>query len=162
MNRQCFCLLFLLRRLNISSKNLTIGSISLKMRTLSLIFLQRLAWHAKLFQGHRKPNPETSLSRPLFGCILKWVSEVGDEREHTEWLIKSCWWFLPAYMAGWQLVLSLQWAAIRPVRELDGNCAVGYARVNIHDRQKRMWTSPWSPNSVAKSLSFAQCREPWK
>ncbi|GIJ81525.1 hypothetical protein Asppvi_000024 [Aspergillus pseudoviridinutans] len=104
----------------------------------------------------KNPDPrEPPFSRPLFGYVLKWVSEVGDKATLDGLLNHVDRYFQPTWEDGGlyypvkpQEPDSLNWTEVEP---LTGNSAVGYARLNVFDGQRKMWTDPWTPKHVSSA-----------
>lgn len=98
--------------------------------------------------------PDSPFPRPLFGYILMWVSELGDEKtlqgilNHVDEFLQPEW-----ERGGLYYPVNTQesnddgnWTGVEP---FTGNSAVGYARLNVFDGQRLMWTKPWTPENVS-------------
>lgn len=96
------------------------------------------------------------LPRPTFGYVVQWVSEVGDESTLSGLLSHADQYMQPTWAHG-GLYYSTNstrcdqdgnWVEVDP---FTGNGAIGYARLNVSDGQRKMWTNPWTPEQVRKA-----------
>jgi hypothetical protein len=99
--------------------------------------------------------PELPFSRPQFGYVLEWVSEVGDKAMLEGLLNHADRYFQPTWQDGGlyypvqpQEPDSMNWTEVEP---FTGNSAIGYARLNVFDGQRKMWTDPWTPDHVSSA-----------
>lgn len=106
---------------------------------------------------HPSGEPEPPFPRPMFGYILKWVSEVGDHGTLDGLLTHVNRFFKPTWQEGGLYYLVNEqksdengnWTEVDP---FTGNSAVGYARLNIFNGQRKMWTDPWTSEYVSAAL----------
>ncbi|KAL3477569.1 hypothetical protein BJX99DRAFT_246137 [Aspergillus californicus] len=101
-------------------------------------------------------EPELPFSRPIFGYVSQWVSEVGDESTlnglltHAERFFRPTWvnggLYYPANPA--RVDEHGNWTEMEP---FTGNSALGYARLNVRGGQRKMWTDPWTPEHVTNA-----------
>jgi len=92
--------------------------------------------------------------QPLFGYVVEWLSELGKTTELNALLAYADTRFNPAWEKGGlfyprndQIVdEDGEWTFVDP---FSGNAAIGYARLNVEDGQKKMWESPWTRQEVA-------------
>lgn len=93
-------------------------------------------------------------TKPVFGCILEYVSEVGP-REHLHGLLKHadevfnpCWNKGGLYYQRCDQVVSDagEWTFCDP---FTGNALVAYARLNVEDGQRKMYEKPWTHEKLA-------------
>ncbi|KAJ6489608.1 hypothetical protein C8R47DRAFT_1014826 [Mycena vitilis] len=95
------------------------------------------------------PAPAREFSRPDFGYVVQWASEVADAPtldgllRHADMFLKPTWekgglfyprCDVPEDAAG-------NWTRMDAYT---GNAAIAYARLNVHDGQKTMWAAPWT------------------
>jgi len=93
-------------------------------------------------------------TQPLFGYVIKWLSELGRAAELEAFLAHADQRFNPTWKSGGlfyprndQIVDdNLEWTFVDP---FSGNAAIGYARLNVQDGQKKMWDQPWTREDVA-------------
>lgn len=98
----------------------------------------------------RKP----ALDAPEFGYMVHWLSELGktseldallryaDERLHPTWENGGL--FYPRHDE--LMNEDLEWTLMDP---FTGNAAIGYARLNVADGQKKMYETPWTFEDLA-------------
>ncbi|KAJ7238510.1 hypothetical protein B0H12DRAFT_1137398 [Mycena haematopus] len=102
------------------------------------------------------PAAKRAFSRPDFGYIAQWVSEVGEDAT-VEGILRHADTFLnPTWERG-----GLFYPRHDEPEDADGNwtrmdaytgnAAIGYACLNVLDGQKKMWEAPWSREHLAHS-----------
>ncbi len=99
-------------------------------------------------------RPEPPFPRPLFGYVIKWVSEVGDQRTLDGLITHADRYLNPTWKnGGLYYALNEQrsdedgnWTEVEP---FTGNGAIGYARLNVLNGQRKMWVNPWTPEYVS-------------
>lgn len=92
--------------------------------------------------------------KPLFGYIAQWLSELGKEKELQSLLHQfdsTCdpkWENNGLYYPRNSKVLNDEgdWTFMDPY---SGNAAIGYARLNVLNGQKKMWENPWTKEILA-------------
>ncbi|KZN94303.1 hypothetical protein EN45_044990 [Penicillium chrysogenum] len=102
------------------------------------------------------PNEDLPFSRPTFGYVIKWVSEVGDEPTLSGLLNHADRYMQPTWTNGGlhyadnttKCDKDGNWVEVDP---FTGNGAIGYARLNVFNGQRKMWTDPWTPEQVQKT-----------
>ncbi|KAF9890590.1 hypothetical protein FE257_005721 [Aspergillus nanangensis] len=102
------------------------------------------------------PNEDLPFSRPTFGYVVKWVSEVGDEPTLSGLLNHADRYMQPTWSNGGLHYATNttkcdpdgNWVEVDP---FTGNGAIGYARLNVFNGQKKMWANPWTPEKVQTS-----------
>ncbi|KAF2844048.1 hypothetical protein T440DRAFT_484470, partial [Plenodomus tracheiphilus IPT5] len=91
--------------------------------------------------------------RPTFGYVAQWVSELGNE-ETLSGLLKHADLFMkPTWSDGGLFYSNVprgeheqgNWTSADP---FTGNAALGYARLNVFNGQRKMWLAPWTPKQV--------------
>ncbi|KAJ6520488.1 hypothetical protein C8R45DRAFT_62081 [Mycena sanguinolenta] len=102
------------------------------------------------------PAEKRAFSRPEFGYVAQWVSEVGDDAtvegilRHADMFLNPTWerggLFYPRYDEPEDA--DGNWTRMDAYT---GNAAIGYARLNVRDGQKKMWEAPWSHEHLARS-----------
>ncbi|KAK3291430.1 Rft protein-domain-containing protein [Chaetomium fimeti] len=93
--------------------------------------------------------------QPLFGYVVEWLSELGKSKELGALLSHADAHFSPTWDRGGLYYPrqdqvtdeSCCWKFVDP---FTGNAAIGYARLNVEDGQKKMWDKPWTRGSLAK------------
>ncbi|KAE8372852.1 hypothetical protein BDV26DRAFT_82392 [Aspergillus bertholletiae] len=86
---------------------------------------------------------------PHFGYVVTWLSELGKRAELDALLCYADSRFAPTWERGGLYYPrrdqifdeSGEWAFVDP---FTGNAAIGYARLNVEDGQKKMWEKPWT------------------
>lgn len=106
-------------------------------------------------------NPPTAeqqdpFPRPMFGYILMSMSELGDESKlagllnHVDRFLQPTWLdgglYYPVNAQHYEK--DGNWTEVEP---FTGNSAVGYARLNVLNGQRRLWEKPWSPERVSRA-----------
>lgn len=100
-------------------------------------------------------SPLDPFPRPLFGYILMSMSELDDGQSklagllnHVDRFFKPTW-----HDGGLYYPVDAQkcdnegnWTEVEP---FTGNSAVGYARLNVPNGQRKMWEKPWSAEQVS-------------
>jgi hypothetical protein len=102
------------------------------------------------------PSKPSRLTKPTFGYVAMWLSEVGPRDEHSGLLNHADRFLSPEWDKGGlfyprhdvQRDGDGNWIYMDP---LSGNAAIGYARLNVPNGQRRMWEAPWTKEDV-------QCR----
>ncbi|KAF7337799.1 Ldi domain-containing protein [Mycena sanguinolenta] len=102
------------------------------------------------------PAQKRAFSQPNFGYVAQWVSEVGDDAtvegilRHADTFLNPTWerggLFYPRYDEPEDA--DGNWTRMDAYT---GNAAIGYARLNVRDGQKKMWEAPWSREHLARS-----------
>ncbi|CAO2650781.1 Nn.00g020730.m01.CDS01 [Neocucurbitaria sp. VM-36] len=102
--------------------------------------------------------PAPPFPRPIFGYVLKWVSELGDKTTIDGLLKHADKYMNPTWREG-GLYYSSQYNPSQGEEDKDGNWtiadpftgngAIGYARLNVFDGQKKMWEHAWTPEHVS-------------
>jgi hypothetical protein len=102
------------------------------------------------------PPAKSTFSYPDFGYVVQWVSEVGSAAtldgllRHADVFLSPTWerggLFYPRYdepedAAG-------NWTRMD---SYTGNAAIGYARLNVADGQRKMWEAPWTREHFART-----------
>lgn len=92
---------------------------------------------------------------PMFGFIGMWISEVAGSPDVEKYLHHADTYMRPSWNngglyykrndQGWDE--DGNFVFVDPV---SGNGALGYARLNVQDGQKKMWDHPWTPEEVHK------------
>jgi hypothetical protein len=110
----------------------------------------------------------------MYGYVLKGVSEVGDQATLDGLLAHADQFTQPVWdRGGLYYALSAHkensegnWTEME---RFTGNGAIGYARLNVFDGQRKMWTDPWTPKHVSEApfvdgfdfssgIDFLRCR----
>ncbi|KAJ4245242.1 hypothetical protein NW762_014112 [Fusarium torreyae] len=126
-------------------------------------------------QGHNPLSPETyalakklvdsqhwpeeqslPYTSPLFGYAIKWVSEVGDQKTLDGLLAYADAHFSPTWEKGGLFYATEPMPprdnAVSVSDAFTGNTAIGYARLNVFDGQRKMYERPWTPESIATGV----------
>ncbi len=95
---------------------------------------------------------------PTFGHVAQWLSEVAGASDldallrHADMYLNPTWVNGGLYYSrcdkGWDGEGNYTY-----VEPYTGNAAIGYARLNVKDGQKKMWDHPWTMEEVE--------RQPW-
>ncbi|KAH7084604.1 hypothetical protein BKA63DRAFT_457638 [Paraphoma chrysanthemicola] len=90
---------------------------------------------------------------PAFGHIAQWVSEVGGSPDVDELLKHADTFFNPSWHEGgfYYKRNDSDWdkdGNYVHVEPYSGNAAIGYARLNVKNGQKKMWDHPWTAADV--------------
>lgn len=97
-------------------------------------------------------KPLSLLSKPIFGYVAQWLSELGkpeltgllkfaDDNLHPTWNNGGL--YYPRNDE--PMDVDLQWTHMDP---FSGNAAIGYARLNVEDGMKKIWEDPWTQEVV--------------
>lgn len=99
------------------------------------------------------PGFKPRFINPMFGFIGMWVSEVAGAPDVEKYLHHADSYMRPTWNngglyykrndQGWDD--DGNFVFVDPV---SGNGALGYARLNVKDGQKKMWDHPWTPDEV--------------
>jgi hypothetical protein len=102
--------------------------------------------------ANSRPSKKPYLS-PTFGYVAQWLSEVAGSPDldalllHADTYINPSWSKGGLYYArcdtGWNK--DGNYTYVEPYTE---NAAIGYARLNVKDGQKKMWDRPWTKEEV--------------
>ena len=111
---------------------------------------KEMAPHVKL------PEPLLPYKEPIFGYIVQWISEVGDDASldgilfHADEFLTPTWERGGLYYPRKSKVCDEDgnWTMCDP---FTGNGGIGYARLNVPGGQRKMWERPWSPTDVAEA-----------
>ncbi|KAJ4291739.1 hypothetical protein N0V90_009634 [Kalmusia sp. IMI 367209] len=100
-----------------------------------------------------KPQVTKPYMSPTFGYIAQWLSEVenGDDLaallRHADAYLRPTWekggLYYERCEQGWDREGNFTFGDA-----YTGNAAIGYARLNIKDGQKKMWEAPWTKENV--------------
>ncbi|KAK3117725.1 hypothetical protein LTR53_000654 [Teratosphaeriaceae sp. CCFEE 6253] len=93
-------------------------------------------------------------TKPLFGYTVLWLSELGKQADLDGLLHYADTRLSPQWEQGGLYYprhdepanADLDWTHMDP---FSGNAAIGYARLNVEDGQKRMWERPWTKEVLA-------------
>lgn len=101
------------------------------------------------------PGRRPAFPQPALGYVVQWLSELGKE-ELLSGLLKHADIYLnPSWENGGLYYLRCDQAVdgngnSTMMEPYTGNAAIGYARLNIEDGQKKMWEKPWTGESVRR------------
>jgi hypothetical protein len=101
-----------------------------------------------------KPAPNMPFTKPTFGYCAKWLSEVGEPGDldallrHADMYLNPKWKEGGLYYPRCDTLADADgnWTNMDP---FSGNAAIGYARLNVPDGQKKMWERPWTSQDIA-------------
>lgn len=98
---------------------------------------------------------------PTFGYVVQWVSEVGNKAALEGLLTHADKYMNPTWRNGGLFYPRNDQETdkdghLTTVDPFTGNCAIGYARLNILDGRRKMWLEPRTPEQVA-SAPFVDC-----
>ncbi|PYH94018.1 hypothetical protein BO71DRAFT_450308 [Aspergillus ellipticus CBS 707.79] len=104
------------------------------------------------YKEHRK-TITFPYNEPTLGYIVKWLSELGKYEELNGILQYADARLQPTWENGGLYYLRNDvaaddeghWTHVDP---FSGNAAIGYARLNVEDGQKKMWDRPWTKDSL--------------
>lgn len=102
-----------------------------------------------------EPKRRPPFPQPTLGYVVQWLSELG-EGELLSGLLKQADTFLnPSWENGGLYYPRCDQVADRNgnatlMDPYTGNAAIGYARLNIEDGQKKMWEKPWAGEFVKR------------
>ncbi|KAL3489613.1 hypothetical protein BJX62DRAFT_252511 [Aspergillus germanicus] len=101
--------------------------------------------------------PKAPYPGPIFGYVSMWTSEVGDADtldgllNHADRYLGPTWKDGGLYYAANDendVDTEGNWHMMEP---FTGNAAIAYARLNVHDGQRKMWVEPWTPEQVDRA-----------
>ncbi|KAH8820731.1 hypothetical protein F5884DRAFT_866626 [Xylogone sp. PMI_703] len=100
-----------------------------------------------------QPQPPTApYGYPSFGYAVKLLSEMGDEKldgllRHADKYMNPKWDKGGLYYSRNDAHFDANdnWIQVDP---FTGNAAIGYARLNVNDGQKKMWDAPWTAKDI--------------
>jgi hypothetical protein len=103
-----------------------------------------------------KPQPGLPYSKPTFGYVADWLSEVSNQSDldallrHADQYLNPTWANGGLYYPRCDTVADADgnWTHMDP---FTGNAAIGYARLNVPDGQKTMWEHPWTGQELGKA-----------
>lgn len=101
------------------------------------------------------PGRRPAFPQPALGYVVQWLSELGKD-ELLSGLLKHADIFLnPSWENGGLYYPRCDQAADGSgnntlMEPYTGNAAIGYARLNIEDGQKKMWEKPWTGEYVRR------------
>ncbi|KAJ7492018.1 hypothetical protein FB451DRAFT_1216683 [Mycena latifolia] len=113
---------------------------------------------ATLEKARAKAGPprKGGIAKPEFGYVAQWVSEVADDAtvdgllRHADTFLNPTWerggLFSPRCDENTDAAGN--WTRMDP---FSGNAAIGYARLNVRDGQRKMWAAPWDREHFARS-----------
>jgi hypothetical protein len=90
---------------------------------------------------------------PIFGYIAQWLSEVAGPPDLDALLLHADIYLHPSWSKGglYYARCDTGWdkdGNYTYVEPYTGNAAIGYARLNVKDGQKKMWDQPWTKEDV--------------
>ena len=90
---------------------------------------------------------------PTFGYIAQWLSEVAGPPDLDALLLHADTYLSPSWSKGglYYARCDTGWdkeGNYTYVEPYTGNAAIGYARLNVKDGQKKMWDRPWTKEEV--------------
>lgn len=93
---------------------------------------------------------------PTFGYVIKWVSEVGNKATLEGLLTHADKFMNPTWRNGGLYYPRNDQETDKygnrvAVEPFTGNAAIGYARLNVFDGQRKMWLEPWTAEQVSGS-----------
>ncbi|KAJ7083411.1 hypothetical protein B0H15DRAFT_425547 [Mycena belliarum] len=102
------------------------------------------------------PPRNGGLAKPEFGYIAQWASEVADEATVDGLLRHADTYFRPTLEYGGLYYprcdedcdAAFNWTRMNPYT---GNAAIGYARLNVRDGQRKMYEAPWDREHFARA-----------
>lgn len=99
-----------------------------------------------------RPSKTPYLS-PTFGYIAQWLSEVAGPPDLDALLLHADTYLHPSWSKGglYYARCDVGWdkqGNYTYVEPYTGNAAIGYARLNVKDKQKKMWDQPWTKDDV--------------
>ncbi|WYZ44936.1 hypothetical protein EsH8_VIII_000252 [Colletotrichum jinshuiense] len=105
-------------------------------------------------QSESANNKNFPYTKPTFGYIVQWLSELGKDVELKGLLEYADRHLKPEWDRGGlyyprndkRFDDNLDWTHMDP---FSGNAAIGYARLNVEDGQKIMWERPWTADDVS-------------
>jgi len=108
---------------------------------------------AREMTANESPSKKPFLS-PTFGYIAQWLSEVVGAPTLDALLVHADTYLTPSWSNGglYYARCDVGWderGNYTYVEPYTGNAAIGYARLNVKDGQKKMWDKPWTREDVA-------------
>ncbi|KAJ3538368.1 hypothetical protein NM208_g5935 [Fusarium decemcellulare] len=91
---------------------------------------------------------------PIFGYVMQWVSEVGDQDTLAGLLAHADGAFNPTWLRGGLFYRPRESETNRTNPTVDaftGNAAIGYSRLNVFDGQRNMYENPWGDEHFANT-----------
>lgn len=97
-----------------------------------------------------------SWTTPTFGYVVKWVSEVGDKATLEGLLTHADKFMNPTWRNGGLYYPRNDQESDKDgnqtaMEPFTGNSAIGYARLNVFDGQRKIWLEPWTAEQVSGS-----------
>lgn len=122
---------------------------------------QKTLQKARDIVARMPPTPEViPYATPLFGYVLLWTSEVGDDSSLLGLLNHADEYLNPTWANGGLYYPSNNkrfdpdgnWVQMDT---FTGNSAFAYARLNVPNGQRKMWLDAWTPNQLS-SLPYLE------
>jgi hypothetical protein len=107
-----------------------------------------------IVEANRGDQQRMPWTTPTFGYVVKWVSEVGNKAtlegllSHADKFMNPTWRNGGLYYPRNDQETDKYGNRIA-VEPFTGNAAIGYARLNVFDGQRKMWLEPWTAEQVS-------------
>lgn len=101
------------------------------------------------------PGRRPAFAQPALGYVVQWLSELGEEEllsgllKHADTFLNPSWEDGGLYYPRCDQAMDASGNSTL-MEPYTGNAAIGYARLNIEDGQKKMWENPWTGEFVRK------------
>ncbi|PSN65095.1 hypothetical protein BS50DRAFT_622397 [Corynespora cassiicola Philippines] len=107
------------------------------------------------FLAATENKPPAVYMQPLFGYIVQWLSELGKVEELNSLLAYADRRFSPTWEKGGLyyprndqiLDENADWTFVDP---FSGNAAIGYARLNVENGQRKMYEQAWTKDDISR------------
>ena len=114
---------------------------------------ETLALAVEASKKNPKPFSPIPYTKPTFGYVIQWLSELGKKEELNGLLEYADNHLNPIWEKGGLYYPrndvpfdeEFNWTHMDP---FSGNAAIGYARLNVADGQKMMWEKPWTKETL--------------
>ena len=118
--------------------------------------LSTIAKAKQIVESNSSAQQKIPWNTPIFGYVVQWVSEVGNKATLEGLLTHADKFMNPTWRDGGLFYPRNDQETDKDghptaVEPFTGNSAIGYARLNIFDGQRKMWLEPWTANQLSSA-----------